>query len=92
MNFLVYKNYIGTVEWSKEDKVLYGRILNIKGLILYEGNTIIDLIADMQSAIDDYEAVDRHKHQSDLDALIDDLMHDPEFCKEYMMLKEQLSN
>lgn len=51
---LNYKSYRGTVEYSEKDKVFYGEVLGIKGLISYEGRTIEELKQDFQGAVDDY--------------------------------------
>ncbi len=49
-----YKNYNGTVEYSKEDKCLFGRVVGIKSLLSYEGNSVLELEKDFQKAIDQY--------------------------------------
>jgi predicted HicB family RNase H-like nuclease len=49
-----YRGYFGTVEFSAIEKVLYGKVLGIKGLISYEGNCVQSLKADFEGAIDDY--------------------------------------
>lgn len=36
-NLLSYKNYNGTVEYSKEDSCLFGKVVGIKSLLSYEG-------------------------------------------------------
>lgn len=51
---LAYKGYCGTVNWSLVDKVFYGKVINIKSTITFEGKTICGLKQDFQSAIDDY--------------------------------------
>ncbi len=56
MNTLSYKGFLGTLEVSKEDKCLYGKILGLpaKTLILYEGETYSELEEDFHNAVDDY--------------------------------------
>ena len=49
-----YKDYCGTVEYSAADNVLHGRVLGIKGLISYEGDSLQALKKDFEDAIDDY--------------------------------------
>jgi predicted HicB family RNase H-like nuclease len=39
-NLLSYKNYNGTVEYSKEDGCLFGKVVGIKSLLSYEGDSI----------------------------------------------------
>jgi len=56
MNHLIYKNYHGSIEYSKEDKLLYGKVLGIKSLISYEGKTGVKLEKDFQEAVDFYLA------------------------------------
>jgi predicted HicB family RNase H-like nuclease len=56
MKNLEYKGYTGTIEYSKEDGLLYGKVLGIWGLISYEGNTGKELEADFTAAIDSYIA------------------------------------
>ncbi len=56
MDFLEYKGYKGTVEYSKADDCLFGKVLGMsnKALILYEGNTLEELRKDFQDGIDSY--------------------------------------
>jgi len=49
-----YKNYIGSVEFSEEDELFYGKVLGIRSLLLYEGHDAKELIADFHSAVDAY--------------------------------------
>ena len=56
MKNLEYKGYTGTIEYSKEDGLLYGKVLGIRGLISYEGNTGKELEANFIAAIDSYIA------------------------------------
>ena len=52
-NWLSYKNYNGTVEYSKEDDCLFGKV---RSLLSYEGESIKELKADFQRVIDEYLA------------------------------------
>ncbi|MFW5657521.1 MAG: type II toxin-antitoxin system HicB family antitoxin [Bacteroidota bacterium] len=54
MKNLEYKGYTGSIEYSKEDELLYGKILGIKGLISYEGRTGQELERDFKEAVDTY--------------------------------------
>lgn len=54
MKNLEYKGYRGSIEYSKEDNLLYGKVLGIKGLISYEGATGSDLENDFKAAINTY--------------------------------------
>ena len=52
-----YKGYLGSVEFSEEDKVFYGKAMGIRSLISYEGTTAQELITDFHNAVDDYLAL-----------------------------------
>ena len=55
-NTMEYKGYIGSVEFSEEDGVLFGKVMGIRALISYEGDTGKELLADFHTAVDDYLA------------------------------------
>ena len=55
MGYLKYKGYIGSVEYSEDDKCLFGRVQGmLKDRISYEGSTVEELTADFEGAVDDY--------------------------------------
>ena len=54
MKHLSYKGYTGSIEYSREDDLLFGKVLGIKGLISYEGDTGQALEDDFKQAIDEY--------------------------------------
>lgn len=57
MGQLKYKGYTGSVEYSEEDNLLFGKVLGLrKDCITYEGETISELKSDFEGAIDDYLA------------------------------------
>lgn len=49
-----YKDYYGTIEYSEKDDCLFGKIIGISSLYLYEGNTIKELKKDFEKAVDSY--------------------------------------
>ena len=53
-NLLEHKGYLGTVEYSAPDNVLYGKVLGINGLISYEGTCIESLRSDFEEAVNEY--------------------------------------
>lgn len=53
-DYLEYKGYLGSVEYCKEDDCLFGKVIGIRGLISYEGNSLSELKNDFQNAVDDY--------------------------------------
>ena len=55
MKQLEYKGYIGTIEFSKEDNCLFGKVIGMsQDGITYEGTTADELYSDFKSAIDEY--------------------------------------
>ncbi|MCL2327414.1 MAG: type II toxin-antitoxin system HicB family antitoxin [Bacteroidetes bacterium] len=55
MNNLEYKGYYGSIEYNKEEKCLYGKVLGMaKDLISYEGITVEELENDFKAGIDSY--------------------------------------
>ena len=53
-NTMEYKGYVGSVEFSEEDALFYGKVLGIRALISYEGTDAAELVADFHGAVDDY--------------------------------------
>lgn len=54
MKYLTYKGYTGTIEYSKEDDLLFGKVVGIKGLISFEGKTGKELENDFLESVDIY--------------------------------------
>lgn len=54
MKQLIYKGYAGSIEYSREDDIFFGKVLGIRSLISYEGKTGKDLEKDFQEAVDFY--------------------------------------
>ena len=52
-----YKGYIGSVEFSENDGLFYGKVQGIRSLISYEGTNASELINDFHGAVDDYLAI-----------------------------------
>ena len=53
-NTMEYKGYVGSVEFSEEDGLFYGKVMGIRALISYEGSTATELVNDFHGAVDDY--------------------------------------
>lgn len=64
MDYLEYKGYRGSIEYSLADKCFVGQVqgLGKKVLILYEGNTIDELRKDFEEAVDFYLESCRERH------------------------------
>ncbi len=53
-NTMEYKGYIGSIEFSEEDELFFGKVLGIRSLISYEGTNAKELISDFHQAVDAY--------------------------------------
>ena len=56
-NTMEYKGYVGSVEFSEEDGLFYGKVMGIRALISYEGTTAHELVDDFHGAVEDYLAL-----------------------------------
>lgn len=53
-NYLKYKEYLATVEYSTEDEVFYGKLFGINDLVTFEGASVKEIKTAFQEAVDDY--------------------------------------
>lgn len=53
-NVIEYKNYLGSVEYSDDDEIFFGKILGIRDLISYEGTSVKELKEAFHTAVEDY--------------------------------------
>lgn len=60
-NTMEYMGYIGSVEFSEEDGVFFGKVRGIRSLISYEGTNAKELVTDFHEAVDDYLAMCERK-------------------------------
>lgn len=56
MNTMTYKGYLGSVAYSEEDHVFFGKVEGINGLVNFEGESVQELTAAFHEAVDDYLA------------------------------------
>ena len=56
-NTMEYKGYVGSVEFSEEDGIFFGKVMGLRALLSYEGSTASELVADFRGAVDDYLAL-----------------------------------
>ncbi|WP_370088212.1 type II toxin-antitoxin system HicB family antitoxin [Ekhidna sp.] len=54
MKSMTHKGYSGNAEFSYEDKVFHGSILDINDLVTYEGSTVAELENAFKEAVEDY--------------------------------------
>jgi predicted HicB family RNase H-like nuclease len=53
-NYLEHKDYIGTIAFSAEDKVFYGKIHAINDLVTFEGTSVEELEHAFIDAVEEY--------------------------------------
>ena len=63
MEPMKYKGFTGSVNWSEEDQMLYGKIEDIAPLVNYEALVPSKLRVAFEEAVDDY-LKDREEHMS----------------------------
>ena len=51
---LKHKGYYGSIEYDLDSKMLFGRLLGIKGAYIYEGKTLEDLEVDFRLYVEEY--------------------------------------
>ena len=61
-----YKDFDGSIETSYEDRIMFGKILFINDLIMYEGGSIDELENSFHEAVDSYlEFCEKHEKRPD---------------------------
>lgn len=92
-NTLQYKGFVGSIEYSDEDSIFYGKVLGIRSLISYEGENMRNLIADFQRAVDSYIEIYSAEEEGGIDAsiVIDQLKFQMEMAIKGKITKEQYS-
>ena len=53
-NTVEYKDYIGSIEYSPEDKCFFGKLEMIDDLVTFEANRADELEINFQRAVDEY--------------------------------------
>lgn len=53
-NFVKYKNYLATINFSPEDEVFFGKIFGIDDVVTFEGTSVEELKNAFHEAVDDY--------------------------------------
>lgn len=53
-NTLTYKSFIGSLQFSAEDKTFFGKIEGINDLVTFEGKTVEKIITNFHESVDDY--------------------------------------
>ena len=53
-NCMQYKGYSGSISFSVEDNVFHGKVVGIKSLISFEGDSVDLITEDFHNAVDEY--------------------------------------
>ena len=53
-NTVEYKGYIGSIEYSSEDKCFFGKVEMINDLVTFEANNADELETNFHNAVDEY--------------------------------------
>jgi len=56
MNTMLHKGYSARIEYDERDNIFIGRILGIRSIISFHGQTVSELRAEFEKAIDDFLA------------------------------------
>lgn len=51
-----YKGYIGQVEFDDEADILHGEVVNLRDVITFQGESVLELRRAFQESVDDYLA------------------------------------
>lgn len=54
MNTMSYKGYTARVEFDERDNIFVGRVLGIRNMISFHGETVAELRHEFEAAVDDY--------------------------------------
>jgi len=53
-NHLQYRGYSGSIRFSEEDAVFHGKVIGIKALVSFEGDSVSSITSDFHKAVDEY--------------------------------------
>jgi predicted HicB family RNase H-like nuclease len=53
-DIIKYKDHIGSVRFSSEDNVFFGKIEGIDDLVTFEGKSVDELVSAFHEAVEDY--------------------------------------
>jgi predicted HicB family RNase H-like nuclease len=51
-NVITYKGFVGTVDFSSEDHLFYGKIIGIDDLVTFEGSSVAELESSFKYMVD----------------------------------------
>jgi predicted HicB family RNase H-like nuclease len=63
-DYLEYKDFHGTVHFSNEDSVFFGKISDISDLITFEAASVKELQKSFREAVEDYTSICEQENKS----------------------------
>ncbi len=54
MNTMTYKGYTARIDFDERDNIFVGRVLGLRAIISFHGETVSELRSEFQAAIDDF--------------------------------------
>lgn len=54
MNTMTYKGYSARIEFDERDGIFVGRVLGVRTIISFHGETVSELRINLEAAVDDY--------------------------------------
>ena len=54
MNTMSYKGYTARIDFDERDSIFVGRVLGVRPIIGFHGETVAELRAQFNAAVDDY--------------------------------------
>ena len=54
MNTMIYKGYTARIDFDDRDSIFVGRILGVRAIIGFHGETVAELRSQFELAVDDY--------------------------------------
>ena len=54
MNTMTHKGYTARIEYDEQDNLLFGRILGLRVMISFHGETVDELRKEFEAAVEDY--------------------------------------
>jgi len=54
MNTMTYKGFVGSISFSEEDDLFFGKVEGINSLVNFEGESVSELKTNFHQAVDEY--------------------------------------
>lgn len=54
MNTMIYKGFVGKIEYDDEFKILSGSVINTRTVITFQGESVDEIIKEFHDSVDDY--------------------------------------